>query len=306
MGLLITGISGFVGSNLSTYLNNSIEINGVLRNKTEGNISYYNITKEILYSYSGIVHLAGKSHDLKRTSKEDEYFKVNTELTIKLFDMFLASKFVLFIFISSVKAVVDSLKGKLSENCVPDPRTAYGRSKLDAENYILSKNISNKKVYILMPCMIHGPKNKGSLNALYSFVSKGIPYPFGRYNNLRSFLSIDNLCFVICSLLNKQNDIPSGIYNLADDQPISSTKFVSIIGSSPSVPVRIWNLPKVIIKTFGLIGDFLPLPINSERIGKLTENYVVSNDKIKASIGINELPLTGEQGLKKIIVSFNN
>lgn len=51
--------------------------------------------------------------------------------------------------------------------------THYGKSKLLAEQYILSKTIPNgKRVYILRPCMIHGTGNKGNLNLLYKIVSK--------------------------------------------------------------------------------------------------------------------------------------
>ena len=51
------------------------------------------------------------------------------------------------------------------------------------------------------------------------------------------------------------------------------------------------------------IGDLLPLPVNSERLQKLTENYVVSNRKIVEAIG-KELPLSAKEGLRKTIRSF--
>ena len=75
--------------------------------------------------------------------------------------------------LSSVKAVADNVVGFLSEDCEPNPKTHYGKSKLLAERYILSKNIpDNKRVYILRPCMIHGPNNKGNLNLLYNLSIK--------------------------------------------------------------------------------------------------------------------------------------
>ena len=78
---------------------------------------------------------------------------------------------------SSVKAVADVVDGILTEDVIPNPKTVYGKAKLAAEVYILSKEIpENKRVYILRPCMIHGPNNKGNLNLLYSLVSKGIPW----------------------------------------------------------------------------------------------------------------------------------
>jgi hypothetical protein len=51
------------------------------------------------------------------------------------------------------------------------------------------------------------------------------------------------------------------------------------------------------------VGDFLPIPINSERLLKLTENYEVSNLKIKKAIQKN-LPLSSKEGIKKTITSF--
>lgn len=61
----------------------------------------------------------------------------------------------------------------------------------------------DKRVYILRPCMIHGPGNKGNLNLLYNVVRKGIPWPLGDFENKRSFTSIDNLCYVVEGLLER-------------------------------------------------------------------------------------------------------
>ena len=74
--------------------------------------------------------------------------------------------------------------------------------------------VDGKKVYILRPCMIHGPGNKGNLNLLYGVVSKGMPWPLGAFENRRSFTSIGNLQEVIKGLLTK--DALSGIYHRGD------------------------------------------------------------------------------------------
>jgi nucleoside-diphosphate-sugar epimerase len=89
------------------------------------------------------------------------------------------------------------VEGVLTEEVEPKPLTHYGKSKLMAEEYILSQPLSvGKSYYILRPCMIHGPGNKGNLNLLYQIVQKGIPYPLAAFENKRSFLSIENLCFI--------------------------------------------------------------------------------------------------------------
>jgi nucleoside-diphosphate-sugar epimerase len=150
--------------------------------------------------------------------------------------------------------------------------------------------------------MIHGPNNKGNLNLLYNFISKGIPYPFGRYVNKRSFVSVDNLCFVIKELIDNSK-IESGIYNIADDISLSTIDLVQLISEVLCKPTRILKVPKLLIRFVAKVGDFLTLPINSERVLKLTENYEVSNLKIKTAIQ-KELPLSSKEGIEKTVISF--
>ena len=66
---------------------------------------------------------------------------------------------------------------------------------------------------------------------------------------------------------------------------------------------RILNIPASWIKGIARLGDYLYLPLNSERLQKLTENYVVSNQKIKTAIG-KPLPVSSREGLLKTFQSF--
>ena len=301
---IITGNKGFVGSNLEKYLRlRNKQTKGVSRKPIGDEVNYENLNLQKNNSIKSFIHLAGKAHDLKKTSKDKEYFDVNTELTKMLFDQFLESSCEVFIFMSSVKAATDSTFSILKEDGKSNPISVYGKSKLAAENYILSKEIpKHKRVYILRPCMIHGPNNKGNLNLLYSFVSKGVPYPFGKYENKRSFVSVENLCFIINEIIDNTT-IESGIYNIADDTSLSTIDLVQIISELLYKPTRILKLPKLFVQFIAKIGDFLPILINSERLLKLTENFEVSNLKIKKAIQKN-LPLSSKEGIIKTVNSF--
>ena len=291
MSIYLTGASGFVGKNLVSSLDKNVLIKKHVRDS------------EFLIKQNTVIHLAGKAHDLKNISNKDEYYEVNTELTKQIFDSFLTSDSSVFIYISSVKAVADSVVGILNEDYVPNPKTYYGKSKLLAESYILSQKIpSNKRVYILRPCMIHGPNNKGNLNLLYNLVSKRIPWILGAFQNKRSYCSIDNLLFVINELI-ENNTIPSGVYNVADDDYLSTNEIISLISNSNNQKPIIFNLSPFIVKFIAKIGDIIPLPLNSERLKKLTESYMVSNEKLKKYIA-KELPLTSKQGITKTLSSF--
>lgn len=297
MKITITGASGFVGSSLSKYL----EEKGNTIDKLSLRKSDFSLPKDA----NAVIHLAGKAHDTANTSADKEYFEINTELTKKLFDDFLNSEIKDFLFFSSVKATADTLDGILDENHVSNPQTPYGKSKWEAEKYLLSKNLpSGKRLFIIRPCMIHGPGNKGNLNLLYKVVEKGIPWPLAGFENRRSFLSLDNLNYLVDKIIN--SDIPSGIYNFADDKAISTNELVTIIAKTSGKRERLWYISADLISSVAKVGDKIKLPLNSERLKKLTESYVVSNQKIKTALKIDKLPLSAEEGLAKTIKSFKN
>ncbi len=290
MKIFVSGSNGFVGKSVISFFHNFSFIR-------------FDRNSELVINQNIVLHFAGKVHDLKDTSESDEYYEVNTKLTKKVFDAFLESEAKVFLTLSSVKAVADSLVGELTEDHIPNPITHYGKSKLLAEQYILSKVIPHgKRVYILRPCMIHGPGNKGNLNLLYSLISKGFPWPLGAFNNKRSFCSITNLCFIIKELIERE-DIPSGVYNVADDQSVSTNELINLISGSLGKKSIIWNTPLSIIKVIAKIGDFLRLPINTQRLQKLTESYLVSNKKIVSAIG-KPLPIQAKEGLISTFESF--
>lgn len=289
--IFITGSGGFVGQNIIKYFSSIYEFYSFSKNDE------INIDQDI------VLHFAGKAHDLKNTSNADEYYIVNTELTKQVVDNFLESDAKVLITLSSVKAVADKLDSELTEEFIPNPITHYGKSKLLAEQYIFGKEIPEwKRIYILRPCMIHGPGNKGNLNLLFKIVSKGIPWPLGEFKNKRSFCSIDNLCFIINELI-ENNHIPSGVYNIADDEPISTNELINLISVGLGKNPHIWNVPQSLIKSLSKIGDMLSLPLNSERLYKLTETYIVSNNKIINAIN-KPLPISAKDGLIKTFNSF--
>ncbi len=290
--IYITGSSGFFGSYFLNYFENLFSFK---KYKKETTIK---INEDI------VIHLAGKAHDLKNTSHSNEYYQVNSELTKTLYDSFLNSNAQVFINMSSVKAVADEIDGELTEEYIPNPITHYGKSKLLAEQYILSQPIpAGKRVYILRPCMIHGPGNKGNLNLLYKIVKKRIPWPLGSFENKRSFCSIDNLCFIINELIENEQ-IPSGVYNIADDETVSTNELIKLIAESQNSKFRIWNISPMVINFLAKIGDVFNLPLNTERLNKLTETYIVSNSKIKNAIN-KPLPVTSRNGLIYTLHSFN-
>ena len=330
MNILITGVHGFVGSNLVKALSSDNTIYGldIVQLEKEGveRTFAWNVLDMVdtLPQIDVIIHLAGKAHDTRNKSSADVYFKVNTGLTQNIFDWYLANPTAKkFIFFSTAKAAAECVPDILKEDVMPTPIGPYGESKIQAEDYIKEKchiakgnihkwasiNVSTgsttvqKDVYIFRPCMIHGPGNKGNLNLLYNVVRKGFPWPLGAFENHRTFTSIDNICYAIEGVLTK--DVPSGIYNMADDEALSTNELIELICLALGKKARIWRIPKGFMNGCAKIGGWLHLPFNPLRMQKLTENYVVSNAKIKAALGIDKMPVRAKDGLIATIESFS-
>lgn len=327
MNILITGIHGFVGSNLvkALALENTIYGLDIATPEKEGVVKTFlweDLERADFPNIDAVIHLAGKAHDTRNKSAADVYFKVNTGLTQRIFDWYMRnSKATKFIFFSTVKSAADRVEGEfLTEDCIPTPVGPYGESKIKAEDYIIEHFapealkrpfhnfddtdavVNGKQVYIMRPCMIHGPGNKGNLNLLYGVVSKGIPWPLGAFENRRSFTGIGNLCMVIEGLLTKE--VPSGIYHMGDDEALSTNELIEVICETLGKKAHIWKVPKGLMNGLAKLGGWLHLPLNPLRMQKLTENYVVSNAKIKAALGIRQMPFRAKDGLRETIKSF--
>lgn len=295
--ILISGATGFVGKNLMPYLQKSIDGSIVVPLSIRYGDTF--MTNANIY-----IHLAGKAHDINNFVNDEEYEKANYLLTRSFYDKFLEDKKAsCFIYMSSIKAIADKPNSIIvDEDYQETIKTIYGISKKKAEEYILNKIPNDKRVYVLRPCMIHGPGNKGNLNLLYGFVRKGIPYPLSAFQNQRSFLSVENLCYVVDQLIRRTN-IASGIYHVSDDTPVSTNRIIELISEISDRRSLMIPIPPILIRSIAKLGDILSLPINSHLLQKLTENYVVSNKKLVTAIG-QKLPIEAEEGLRKTISSF--
>ncbi|MBO4402325.1 MAG: NAD-dependent epimerase/dehydratase family protein [Bacteroidales bacterium] len=327
MNILITGVHGFVGSNLVAALSKAHTIYGldIVAPEKQGvakTYSWEDLDAGKVPAVDAIIHLAGKAHDTKNQAAAEVYFKVNRDLTIKVFDYFIAhAEIRKFVFFSTAKAAADKVDGILTEDVVPAPVGPYGESKIAAEKYVLegfkslrvqeskggeeptpNSELPAKQVYIFRPCMIHGPGNKGNLNLLYSVVRKGIPWPLGAFDNRRTFTSVENICFAVNGVLTKE--VPSGIYNMGDDEALSTNELIEEICRSLGKKARIWRLPKGLMNGVAKVGGWLHLPLDSERLRKLTESYVSSNAKIKAALGVERMPVDAREGLRRTLESF--
>jgi len=310
MNILITGIQGYVGNNLVDKLKKEHTLYGldIVTSQMDGVEKTYTIAElSTIPNVDIVIHLAGKANETNNLSEALAYFETNAGLTRNIFNWFAQSSAKTFIFFSSVKAVAESVKDTaLIEDVDPKPFGALGESKLLAEKYILSQYVLGKNVYVLRPCYIYGNGRIGNkyMRWMYKWVISGYPFPFGKFKCNRSFLAMDNLIFILKQMMVK--NIPSGIYNIADDGYLSAVEIFEIMGSVLGKKVRIWRLSKGFINALTRIGRPFHLNFDGYLCETLLTNFVVSNEKIKKALNIKKLPVSTVDGLTKAIQGYKN
>lgn len=290
----ILGATGFIGKNLLKHIPNTQGIS--LRDQHWQK----NVGGDVW------INLVGKAHDHKGTAKEQDFYYANVELAQQIFEEFLKSETKLLLHISSVAAVEEFESAKaLTEDDKNSPFSIYGKTKWEAEKWLLEQKLpEDKKLIILRPPMVHGEGDKGSLGLLYGLISKGIPYPLASFDNQRSFISIDNFCFFITEIVEQYKKLESGIYHISDDEVVSTKQIIEIIEKVENKKTPKLSLPKFLVIALAKFGDIIPIPLNTKRLKKMTGNLTVSNQKIKTALGIEKLPFTAKEGLEKTIRSF--
>jgi len=286
MRFLITGAYGFVGTNLCRYLVDKGHVCFALdlASARRDDVPYADFFSwddlTCLPVVDAVVHLAGKAHDLKKVSSPQSYFDVNVGLTQKIFAA-TEGKAGRFIYFSSIKAV--------------DGDTPYAQSKREAEKWL------NGRAVVLEPAMIHGPGNKGNLNLLVKVVKKGIPWPLAAFENRRSFTSIGNVCAAVEALVMSGKN---GIYPICDDSPVSTNRLITLIAEAYGRKPRFWKIPRWMMRMAAAAGSVLHLPLNAERLGKLTEDSVVDNSALRNALGWSKMPIDAEDGLRSTLAEF--
>lgn len=298
MNILLTGSTGFVGQNFLKYLsknNKTFRVFAVSRkheNQKRENVIWLKNDSDFSSILKNndidvIIHLAGKAHDTKNTTAADEYFKVNYEMTKQLFEAFKVSNASKFIFLSTIKAVGDDKTYVQNAFDLTEPQTPYAQAKRKAEIHIQNSTLpEGKNAYILRPCLIYGEGVKGNLATLVKFAKKGIPYPFAAFENKRSYLSVENLSMLFCTLA--ENNYSSFTLNIANDDPIGTQELIEILAAKLGKKASKLTIPEKGIQFLATIGDYLPfVPFNSEKLKKITESFVVDTAEMNKLLGFS-------------------
>ena len=266
---MITGSTGFVGQNLckklisKKYFTREI-VRSNLKKKEEnseiynvGKINKYTNWSAALKNIDCVIHCAARVHKINEDNLDslDQYRKINVEGTRNLAEQSAKAGVKRMIFLSSIK--VNGEETKLSSpfrhDDVPKPVSPYAISKYEAEGAL--EEISKKygmEIVIIRPPLIYGPNVKGNFLRLINLANRQIPLPISKINNLRSFVSLDNLVDLICCCINHPS-APGKVFLVSDDIDISTPELIKKIGYALGKPQLFIPIPLFILRFLGKI-----------------------------------------------------
>jgi nucleoside-diphosphate-sugar epimerase len=328
MKVLVTGASGFVGSILCDKLAESgYEI--VACSRSDKNESKHDFIRSpelgpeadwshALYNVHAVVHLAGLAHVASSVKTDPEaerlYHRINTEGSRKLAEQCAESGVKQYVFLSSCHAIAAESSEKLCAESNPNPVSAYGRSKLEAERSIVKVLTNTACAYtILRPPIVYGNVNKANFGLLLKLVKRGIPLPLAWVSNRRSFIYVENLVDVIVACLGNPKAFGK-TYLPSDGKDVSTPELIRMIANAiqsvrfPELSDRsagrskpfarhlplLYPFPESILKGLGQLAGFSSLR-------KLTSSLYVESETVSEDLGWAPR-FTMEEGLKKTLL----
>ena len=185
--ILITGANSYIGTSFENYIKENFpdEYEVATIDMIDGSWRQTSFA-----GYDSVFHVAGIAHQKETKKNAHLYYEINRNLAIETAQKAKADGVKQFIFLSSM-SVYGMDVGVITKETKPAPKSHYGRSKLEAEQGIVSLASDDFKICILRPPMVYGKDCKGNFNSICALVRK-LPI-FPRVKNKRSMIYIDNL-----------------------------------------------------------------------------------------------------------------
>lgn len=278
--LLVTGASGFVGSRFCSQYKDKYSICTIsLQKSVVADIDFEKVDT--------VLHLAGIAHRMEKTPDE-LYHKINHKLSYELALKAKEAGVKHFIYMSTIKVYGDHME--LVAPDVPcEPDDAYGESKLLGENAIQSLSSDKFIVSIIRPPLIYGPGVKGNMKKLIELTGKRKVLPFGRIDNQRSLVGIDNLLALIELILKNR---PSGVFLVQDAQPLSTSQLIELIGEAQGRSLKLISIPGIVRSLLKVLKP----GIHKRLFGSL----LVDDSQTRSELGFTP-PISTDEGIKAMI-----
>jgi UDP-glucose 4-epimerase len=305
MKVLVTGAAGFIGRHLAERLMRDGHIVRALVHASvpvrdmpagvkvvRGDVCDAGAMKAAAAGVETVFHLAAKVHDREEGDGLDAAcHTVNVEGTRNMLGAAVAGGAKRFVFFSSVKAMGEEARECRDESCVPAPLTAYGRSKLAAEQLAFEYGQrSNLHVTCLRLPLVYGVGNKGNLFRMVAAIDRGFFPPVPFLQNRRSMVHVSNVVEAAV-LASGQAAARGRCYIVTDKRPYSTRELYELICRALGKRIPGWSVPTGLLAAVGCAGDLIGrargrrVLFDSDALAKLVGSAWYSSERIAAELG---------------------
>jgi dihydroflavonol-4-reductase len=285
--IAVTGASGFIGRHLVEHLAARGTDVVAVRRPFE-----IDTLRDALRGADAVVHLAG----VVSAVHERDYVSANVDGARAVAEATRAAG-VPMIHVSSLAAAGPaSPRTPRSEDDVPAPINAYGRSKLAGERVVAATD--GLRWTILRPGVVYGPRDRALL-PVFRLAERGILPLVGRMDAAYTFIHVADLVRVITAAADRPAE--RDILFVGHPVPVTTRDLLEGVRAASSVRGRIVRIPLAITRLAAFGGDAIGVLfgksalINSRRYAELaSEGFVCRVDRLRdrlgivAEIGLNE------------------
>ena len=312
MRLLVTGGSGFIGTNLmSFYINKGIPLVNLDWNPPldEGQRAYWRevdiMDQEALrkafneFDPTHVVHLAART-DTEEKVDVDAY-RQNHEGTRILLGVVKGFPAIQHTIVTSTQFVCEAGYQPQHDQDFK-PFTIYGESKRRTEMVTRKAGLSCAWT-IIRPTTIWGPWSLRYRDVMFRVMRKGLYFHPGKREVIRSYGYVGNVVWQIDRMLNAPREVVDQKVFYVGDRPFDLKVWVEAISRElVKKPVR--YIPTGLIRFIAWNGDILkavgiPFPITSGRFRSMTSDYITPMDRTIDAFG--EAPYSLEAGVKEMV-----
>ncbi len=286
--VLVTGVAGFLGSSLVKALGRSGNHVRALLHDASRSISFLpdietvvadiqdsKVVREIAIGCGVIVHLAAKAHAIEDSGAAEDYEAVNVDGTKHILEAAVSPGVSSIVFVSSVKVFGEETRRCVDETQVPDPQTAYSRSKWQAEQLVseYAERYGLTAVSLRLP-MVYGPTKKGNLYRMMEAIDQGRFPALPRLSAVRSLLHVENFVQAVLLCL-RVPCFNRAAYIVTDTEPYCVTDIYDCLRAGLGKPHPRWRVPLWMLKSGARCGDGLrfiggpQVPLTTEQLTKL-------------------------------------
>lgn len=286
MKILITGSHGFVGKEVVKLLHEKGHkiISGDRTRRYEGQG----------VRTDAVVHLAAKVHDMKQQNEAD-YFQSNLDLTLCVASEAIKAGVRRFVFVSTAKVFGErSMGSPFCEGDIPNPQDAYARSKLAAEQELMSLAKEGQlEVVIFRPPLVYGPGVRANFRKLLRLVSLPFPIPLGSARNRRTMVYVKNLAELICLGVTSEKAV-NQVFIASDDTTLTTSELILRLGLAMGKKPSLFPIPGSILKLLAMgVGM-------RDAADKLLDSFELESKKARDLLGFVP-PYGVDQALRETV-----